>query len=439
MTILQRQRPVLEERPVEAARADAYDTGATIEGMRRVAGPPRIEIPRWVQLVGLPLLVLLVWVVGTTAYHVVVVFVVAALVALLLDPLVRAVQRVRVPRGVSVAIVYLCFLAALVVILGALGTVAVSQTKTAANRVDAYFTKPVGQGLTPADRDVNRLQHWLDTHHLRQVHVQQRGHKLVTQIRRKDVGRYTSKVVDFVEGAAISIGRTLFETVLVLVVSIYMLLGLPRLAARLDRRFPPTPASGPLIPRMESALAGYVRGQILLSLIIGGSAGLGLWIFGITGVLPGADRYAYLFGALVAFTEVIPYVGPWIGALPPLAYALVVHPISVLWVALLFLGVHQLEGHVVAPNVMGKSLRLNPLLVIFGLLAGGEIYGLAGALLALPLLAAGRAAWEFASERFALEPWGPQAAAVVVEVEHEPAPEPEPPAEVAPLKPTAHP
>lgn len=401
--------------------------------MRAAGGPPRIEIPRWVQLVGLPLLVLLAWVLATTAYHVVVVFVVAALLALLLDPLVRALQRVRLPRGLSVAIVYLSFLAALAVTVGALGTVAVDQTRTAANRVDDYFTRPAGRLPTPADRDVDRLQGWLDAHHLRQLRVERKGHRLVQQIRRKDVGRYTSKVVSFVEGAAISIGKTIFEAVLVLVVSIYMLLALPRLAARLDRRFPPRAGSPPLIPRLESALAGYVRGQVLLSLIIGGSAGLGLWIFGLTGLLPGGDRYALLFGAWVALTEVVPYVGPWAGAVPPLVYAVFVHPVAAIWVAILFLCIHQLEGHVVAPNVMGSALRLNPLLVIFGLLVGGEIYGLGGALLALPLLAAGRACWEFASERFALEPWGARAAAVpVVELEEEP--EPEQPLGAAPLR-----
>ena len=73
--------------------------------------------------------------------------------------------------------------------------------------------------------------------------------------------------------------------------------------------------------------------------------------------------------------------------------------------ALLFLGIQQFEGHVVVPNVMGRSLRLHPLLVIFGLLAGGEIYGFPGILVALPLLAAGKAAWEFFHERVELEPW----------------------------------
>ena len=143
-------------------------------------------------------------------------------------------------------------------------------------------------------------------------------------------------------------------------------------------------------------------------------------------------------GAWVAVTEVVPYVGPWVGSVPPLVYALFVHPVAVLWVALLFLGVHQLEGHVVAPNVMGSALRLHPLLVIFGLLAGGEIYGLAGALLALPLLAAGRAIWEFASERFELESWGTPARSVAVpllDLEQEQEQEPDEPeeAEVAPL------
>src|SRR6266516_2463784 len=151
-----------------------------------------------------------------------------------------------------------------------------------------------------------------------------------------------------------------------------------------------------------------------------------MWLLGTFGWVPGADRYAVVFGAWVAITELIPYLGPWLGAVPPLVYALVVHPISAVWVAILFLGIHQLEGHLVVPNVMGSALRLHPLLVIFGLLVGTAIYGLGGALMALPLLAVGRAVWEFFSERVSFEPWtrgGP----IPVEVEPvEVVPEPEP-------------
>jgi predicted PurR-regulated permease PerM len=189
------------------------------------------------------------------------------------------------------------------------------------------------------------------------------------------------------------------------VISIYMLLDMQRLARVVDRRFPPRPGSRPLMWRVEHSLLAYVKGQLLLSAIIGTSAGVGLWVLGITGLLPGGDTYALLFGLFVAATELIPYLGPWLGSLPPFFYALAVHPVAALWVALLFLFIHQIEGHVVVPNVMGSALRLHPLLVIFGLLAGGEIYGLPGIFVALPLLAVVRAVWEFFSDRIELESW----------------------------------
>jgi len=273
---------------------------------------PKIQIPRWMQLVGLPLLLILAWVVAGRVFHVVFLFLVASLLALLFDPLVKAIDsirigRFRIRRGMSVAIVYLSFTAALIVSIWALATVVVDQTKTAANRFDTYFTAPHGQtDRTDADRDVDRLQHWLNTHGLSSIKIQERGHRWVKQIREKDVGKYTNRIVNFVEGAAISIGKLLFSTVVVLVASIYMLLDFSRLAKAIDRRFPPHPGSQPLLVRMEHAVVGYVKGQTLVSLIIGASGGLGMWLLGVLGWVPGADKYALLFGAWVAVTELIP-------------------------------------------------------------------------------------------------------------------------------------
>jgi predicted PurR-regulated permease PerM len=384
----------------------------------------KIEIPRWIQLVGLPLLLVFLWIVAGAVRHVVFLFLVALLIALLLSPVVRGVQRVRIPRGFAVAIVYLVFTLALIAAIGAIGTVVVNETKTAAERLDSYFTDVNGRtGQVDADRDVDRLQHWLDTHRLGGIDIQHRGHDLVRDIRKHDVGKYTNKVVDFLEGAAISLGKLLFSLIVLIVVSIYMLLDFPRLEGAVDRRFPAHPGSESLLVRMERSLASYVKGQALVSLIIGTSAGIGIWLLGVIGALPHGQKYALLFGAWVAITELIPYLGPWLGAIPPFLYALVVHPLSALWVALLFLGIHQIEGHVVVPNVMGSALRLHPLLVIFGLLAGGEIYGLPGALVALPMLAAGRAMWEFFGERIEFEPWG-EGGVPPVEVELEEAPPP---------------
>ncbi len=387
----------------------------------------RIQVPRWVQLVALPLLLLLAWTVAGAVRHVLFLFLVALLIALLLNPLVRGLGRAWIPRGPAVALVYLAFAAAVALAILALATVVVQQTRSATHRVDAYFTTQSGHPrVTGAEHDLARFQGWLDHHHLSGVHVQKSGQKFLRQVGLKDVQKYTSRALHWAEGAGVAAVTLLFDAFLVVVVSIYMLLDMQRLADAVDRRFPPR-GSGGLIVRMEHAVASYVRGQLLLSLIIGLSVGFGLWILGVAGLMPHGGRYAAAFGAWAGVTELIPYVGPWLGALPPLLYALVQHPLSALWVAILFLGIQQLEGHVIVPNVMGRSLRLHPLLVIFGLLAGGEIYGFPGILVALPLLAAGRAVWEFFGERLELETWADGAPLADVGVELEAGPPPDAP------------
>jgi predicted PurR-regulated permease PerM len=419
---IEREVPIFREIPVPGRGSEDEDLGSTILTMP--AGAPKIEIPRWIQLVGLPLVLLFLWTMASAVAHVVFLFLVAALIALLLDPIVRALGRLRIPRGFSIAVVYLGFAAALVVSAIAIGAVVIDQSREAADRIDTYLTVERGQtNQTDAERDVERLQGWLDDNGLERIQVRQQGQDLVDSLRDAGPQEYTTRAINFLEGAALSIFELLFSFVLIIVVSVYMLLDMGRLSAAIDRRFPPHPGSGSLVPRMERALAGYVRGQVLLSLIIGVSAGVGLWVLGVLGWAQGMDQYALLFGAWVGAMELIPYLGPWLGAIPPVIYALIVDPVSAIWVMLLFLAIHQIEGHIVVPNVMGSALRLHPLLVIFGLLAGGEIYGLPGIFVALPLLAALRSLWEFAGERIKLEPWR-EGGPVPVEVEIDEAPPP---------------
>ena len=105
---------------------------------------------------------------------------------------------------------------------------------------------------------------------------------------------------------------------------------------------------------------------------------------------PGGSDYALAFGAWAAAVEVVPYIGPWLGAVPPLVVALLHSPAAALAVALVFLFIHQVEGHIVIPKLMGSAVRVHPLVVIFTLLAAGELFGLGGVLICLPLLAVGR-------------------------------------------------
>src|SRR5437016_8803273 len=141
-----------------------------------MAGPgPTIQIPRWIQLVGLPVLVVLAFLLAETLGHVLFLFLTASVIALTLNPLVRDLTRLRLPRGLAVAIVYMIFAAAVAALLIAVGAVAIDQTKRAANRVDDYVTNvDQATGQTAAETDIDNLQGWLDDHGLQRIQIRQR-------------------------------------------------------------------------------------------------------------------------------------------------------------------------------------------------------------------------------------------------------------------------
>jgi predicted PurR-regulated permease PerM len=392
-----------------------------------MAGPgPTIQIPRWIQLVGLPVLLVLAFLLARTLGHVLFLFLTASVIAFTLNPLVRDLTRLKLPRGLSVMIVFLIFAAAVAALLIAVGALAFDQARNAGERIDDYVTiVDPATGQTQAEEDIDGIQAWLDDNGLEQFQIRKQVNEWVDSLSAGEVSGYVQDAISFAQGAAFSFVLLLFSLILIVVISIYMLLDMPRLERSIDTRFPPH-GGAPLTQQIESALWGYVKGQAILSTVIGTSAGVGMWILGRTGLVEGAAEYALLFGLWTAFIEVIPYIGPWLSAVPPAIYALFVDPVGVIWVALLFLFIYQVEGHVVVPNVMASALRLHPLLVIFGLLAGGELYGIPGVLIALPTMAGLRAIWEFFRTRLRLERWDEGQPEVPVEVELEP-PRVEPP------------
>ena len=110
---------------------------------------PTIRVPRWVQLVGLPVGLLIIWMLAGVLGHVLFLFLTASVIAFLLNPLVRDLQRLRLPRGVAVALVFLIFATAVAFVGLALGSVVADQTRSATNRADEYVTVE-GAGARPA-------------------------------------------------------------------------------------------------------------------------------------------------------------------------------------------------------------------------------------------------------------------------------------------------
>ncbi|ODA41750.1 AI-2E family transporter [Desulfosporosinus sp. BG] len=123
----------------------------------------------------------------------------------------------------------------------------------------------------------------------------------------------------------------------------------------------------------------FVRGDLVIAVIVGVLIGVGVKIVGM--------EYALLIGLMCGIFDLIPYFGPVIGAVPSLLLALTKSPGMALKVALVILIVQQLEGNIISPKLMGDSVGLHPLWVVFALLACGEIAGFWGMLFAVPLAA----------------------------------------------------
>ncbi|MCW3067819.1 MAG: family transporter [Solirubrobacterales bacterium] len=359
--------------------------------------PPRVVIPRWVQLVLLPISILALWAVVKAAGKVVLLFIVAGLIALILNPAVAFLQRSRLPRGLAVLAVYLAFFLTLAGIGFLLSNPISEQVRTFSNNLPHIVEE--------ANKKIATFQGELNQQGIH-VHLVKQG-KTALQTFQEKVAKSAGKLASFGGAILTEAANAVFNLVLIFVLSVYMLLYGQQIGALVRRVMPDGDGSRaddyPLL--VQRAVSRYVGGQLLFSAIMGTSAGLALYLFGITGIFPDGSKYALAFGVFYAAMELVPYVGPILGALPPVLVALFTDPITALWVALLFVGLQQVEGHVVAPQVFGHTLRINPLLVIFALLFGLELYGVIGALIALPILAIVRETVVYLSRHVTLEPW----------------------------------
>ena len=378
--------------PPSAAEHEAVDSAETAP-----REPARAVIPRWVQLVLLPLALIALWAVAKAAGKVLVIFIVAALIALILNPAVAFVQRGRLPRGLSVLAVYLAFFLVLTGI-GVLVANPISNQVASFSREVPHLVKHANKSLADAQRTLND-----DGVHVKFI---KQGETALQTLQDKLV-KGSSSIVSSAGDLLTEVASASFDVLLVFVLSVYMLLYGQRIGTLLRRYLPDgdgTPADDyPTL--VQSAVARYVGGQLLFSVIMGTTVGLALYLFGVLGIFPAGEKYAVVFAVFYGLMELIPYIGPIVGAIPPVLVAFINSPISALWVALLFVGLQQLEGHIVAPQIFGHTLRINPLLVIFALLLGLQVYGIVGALIALPILSVLRETTVYLKRHTTFESW----------------------------------
>jgi predicted PurR-regulated permease PerM len=388
--------------PGEAlADADAHGPGPEPEVPEPEAGVADVLIapvvvPRWIQLVLLPLALLGLFEIARAAGSVFVVLLAAGVIAMILNPLAKRFQRLM-PRGLAIVASYLAVALCFALVIGLLLEPVANEISHVSSNLPSFVSK--------ANQELQSIQGFLNRHKIK-IHIAQQGHSALQSLEKRLL-KSSGSIVSFSRdllGKAVTLGVDLLLT---FVLSVYMLVYARTIGELVRKLMPPgdgTPEDDyPLL--VQHALFGYMRGQLLFSLIMGGSASLLMAILGLVGVFPDGSKFALFFGLFYALMELVPYVGPILGPIPPVLVALVTHPVSAVWVLLVFIGLQQLEGHVVAPQVFRLSLRINPILVILALLLGYKIFGVAGALLALPVATIVRQTVLYLRKHLVLESW----------------------------------
>lgn len=130
---------------------------------------------------------------------------------------------------------------------------------------------------------------------------------------------------------------------------------------------------------INKLLNNFIRGQLVVAALVG--------ILSVIALLILKVEFALLIGAIAGISNVIPYFGPIMGAIPGVAIALLDEPIKAVWVIIAFFIIQQIESAIIQPKIVGDSVGLHPVFVIISLLIGGELFGIAGLLFAVPIAA----------------------------------------------------
>ncbi len=332
----------------------------------------------WVRVaVFLALLVLAYQVVGSVM-HVLVLALIAYIIAYLAHPLLAALQRRRVPRGLGVLLVLLV-IAGLLVLLSTLLVTVGGQLYDLAKRLPELVTSVTGWVDNLADRysALKPLQRQIAS--LTENSAQSLS-KLTTTYVLPYLQKYNSAVV----GGLFGFASTLAEAVAVLIISIYMMLDFEKIGLNLLQVFPRPwqPFVLDLSHGVNRAVGGYLRGQIVIA------AAVGLLVF--VGLLLSGVPSALALGFLAGVFNIVPYLGVIIAITPALLLAATAGWVKVLLVVVIFIIANQVEGHVLSPLILGRTTNLHPVTVVLAILIGVAVMGIVGALIAVPLAALGK-------------------------------------------------
>ncbi|MCR4280235.1 MAG: AI-2E family transporter [Candidatus Komeilibacteria bacterium] len=282
---------------------------------------------------------------------------VALILAAALDPSVAWLKKFGIPKGLGILVVYIVVFGLIAAAVTLIIPPITTELKLIANDFPVYYDKVIDafSSFTGPVTDNGTIDRILD-----------------------DLSLSAGGALDTVMG----VFGGIVSFFLVLVITFYFTVEEEGVKRFMKSIVPAKylPYLTQLVTRIQRRLGFWLRGQLILSLIIFVLTFIGLTILGV--------EYALILALIAGLFEIIPYLGPILGAIPAIFLAFAQSPLKALLVFILYVIIQQSENHIITPKVMGKAVGINPLLVIIALVIGGKLGGFVGLIMAVPVVTA---------------------------------------------------
>jgi len=343
--------------------------------LKKIETIKNIGIFCW-SIIGLIIIVVLFFYILYQIRIAIIPLIIAAGIAYLLTPLVFLFQR-KMRKIFAVTLSYIIFTAVIGVIFFLIIPLMIDQLKifinslplyleNVTNKIDTFLQKSVlighienliGKEVIP--KDTNTItQYLVNSINIQNINLFQ------------SAGTFTRSIINIV--ITFIIGPLL---------GIYILKDTDKIRATFTKALPFRLRShtNAILNRINKVAGRYIRGQILVSIIVGVLCTIVLLILRVD--------FAVLLGFIAGIFNLIPFLGPYIGAIPAALVAFFISPLKAVLVILLFIGVQQLDNYLISPNIMKYQVGVNPGIIIFSLVAAGAVFGIIGLLIAVPTVA----------------------------------------------------
>ena len=325
-----------------------------------------------------------IWAAVKAVMHTVMPFLVGFAIAFLLMPIVTRVEWVlnrlffrrrphpKLSRSVATIIAYVVLLA----LLTGFFSILVPQLIVSIKSIKQYVTNFINTNR----ETINQLLLKYEFLSIEGEQLVIAWENVVTQMM-----SYTSLLVDNLMAISSSIYTLVFQLFVGMIAAFYLLMDREKFCAQVKKLcysfFKPETCELLIhwTRHAHKIFSGFITGKILDSMIIGVICYVCMLLFGI--------EYPLLISVIVGVTNIIPFFGPFIGAIPCVLILLLVNPLSALWFVVFILILQQIDGNVIGPFILGDYVGLSPFLIMLAIMVGSGLFGFAGMLLSVPLFA----------------------------------------------------